>query len=87
VVLKLLREHQQAALDGLRLSFRAGKRRPMLSLATGSGKCLGLGTPVMLFDGAIVPAEDVRPGDLLMGPDSAPRRVLSSAHLYSGLFR
>ena len=38
MVLKLLREHQQAALDGLRLSFRAGKRRPMLSLATGSGK-------------------------------------------------
>ena len=36
--LRPLREHQQAALDGLRASFRAGKRRPMLSLATGSGK-------------------------------------------------
>ena len=43
------------------------------------GKCLGRGTPVMMFDGTVRAVEDVRVGDLLMGDDSAPRRVLSLA--------
>lgn len=43
------------------------------------GKCLGLGTPVMMHDGTIKAVEDVRVGDLLMGDDSAPRRVLTLA--------
>ena len=41
----------------------------------GSGKCLGRGTPVMKFDGSIVPVESIRNGDILMGPDSKPRLV------------
>ena len=41
----------------------------------GSGKCLAKGTPVLLFDGRVVLVEDVKVGDLLMGPDSGPRRV------------
>lgn len=45
----------------------------------GAGKCLGRGTPVLRFDGTIVPVEQVRPGDVLMGPDSTPRKVLSTA--------
>lgn len=44
----------------------------------GTGKCLGAGTPVLRFDGTVVPVEAVQPGDLLMGPDSRPRRVLST---------
>ncbi len=44
---------------------------------TGAGKCLGRGTPVLMFDGSIKAVEDVRVGDVLMGPDSGPRRVLS----------
>ena len=36
--LRELRPHQSAALAGLRASFAAGKRRPMLALPTGSGK-------------------------------------------------
>lgn len=42
------------------------------------GKCLGLGTPVMMFDGTVKAVEDVETGDLLMGPDSRPRTVLST---------
>jgi type II secretory ATPase GspE/PulE/Tfp pilus assembly ATPase PilB-like protein len=42
---------------------------------TGSGKCLGKGTPVLKFNGEIVPVEDVKAGDLLMGPDGKPRKV------------
>lgn len=36
--LRPLRPHQSAALAGLRQSIAAGKRRPMLTLPTGSGK-------------------------------------------------
>jgi len=42
---------------------------------TGSGKSLGYGTPVLKFDGTIVPIESLKVGDLLMGPDSKPRTV------------
>ena len=54
---------------------------------TGSGKCLGKGTPVLMFDGTVIPVEDVRVGDLLMGPDSKPRRVESLARGTEELFR
>lgn len=53
----------------------------------GSGKCLGLGTPVMRFDGTIVPVEEIRAGDLLMGPDSAPRQVLGTTRGTGPLFK
>src|SRR5690606_16728502 len=43
------------------------------------GKCLGKGTRVLMFDGTTKAVEDVRTGDLLMGDDSTPRRVLSIA--------
>ena len=42
----------------------------------GAGKCLGKGTPVLMADGVIRPVEEIREGDLLLGPDSKPRRVL-----------
>ena len=43
----------------------------------GSGKCLAKGTKVLMFDGSIVPVENIRIGDEVMGPDSKPRKVLS----------
>ncbi len=48
----------------------------VVEAVAGSGKCLGRGTPVLRFDGTIVPVETIIAGDLLMGPDSQPRRVL-----------
>ncbi len=45
---------------------------------TSSGKCLGKGVPVLLNDGSVKPVEKIRAGDLLMGPDSLPRKVLST---------
>jgi hypothetical protein len=44
-----------------------------------AAKCLGKGTPVMLYDGTVLPVEDVKPGMQLMGDDSTPRNVLSVA--------
>lgn len=45
---------------------------------TGVGKCLDPNTEVMLFSGATTRAQDVVVGDLLMGPDSTARTVLST---------
>lgn len=43
----------------------------------GGGKCLSNHTLTLMHDGRLVKAGDVKVGDLLMGPDSTPRRVLS----------
>lgn len=45
--------------------------------ATGTGKCLGRGTQVMLHTGMVVPVESITAGDVLIGPDSGPRLVRS----------
>lgn len=54
---------------------------------TGTGKCLGRGTPVLMHDGRVKPVEDVVAGDLVMGPDSAPRRVLRTVQGQEELYR
>ena len=51
----------------------------IIAARPGMGKCLGKGTKVMMFDGDLRNVEDVCEGDLLMGDDSTPRRVLSIA--------
>jgi len=43
-----------------------------------SGKCLKKGTKVLCYDGTFKMVQDVRPGDLLMGDNSEPRKVLST---------
>ena len=59
----------------------------VLTAGTGQGKCLGLGTEVLKYSGEIVPVETVRKGDLLMGSDSTPRRVLGTTRGTGELFR
>lgn len=43
-----------------------------------SGKCLGIDTPIRMYDGSVKPVQDIKAGDLLLGPDGKPRRVLGS---------
>lgn len=52
-----------------------------------AGKCLGFDTPVLKHSGEVVPVQNVRPGDQLMGPDSKPRNVLSTTKGVGPLFR
>ena len=72
------RDYQRVAIDDLRAGLAAGHKRQILALPTGSGKCLGLGTTVMMADGSIRPVEDIGAGDRVMGPDGTPRTVLSA---------
>ena len=82
-----LRDYQEAAVGEVRLAFRDKQDPVLFVLPTGGGKCLGAGTPVLMFDGTIKPVEDVLVGDLLMGPDSNPRRVLSLARGREKMYR
>lgn len=65
--------------DKLRYEFVTGP--------AGSGKCLGIDTPVMLCSGRIVPVQSVETGMQLMGPDSKPRTVLSTNSGHGPLWR
>lgn len=77
---------QTAFIEGLSQSFNSNKR--VLGVAcTGFGKCLGRGTPVLMFDGTIKAVEDVGVGDVLMGPDSQPRTVVSTCTGREPLYR
>lgn len=51
----------------------------IIAARPGMGKCLGKGTKVLLYDGTLKKVEDIRIGDLLMGDDNTPRRVLTLA--------
>ncbi|MEM9340138.1 MAG: replicative DNA helicase [Bacteroidota bacterium] len=51
----------------------------IIAARPGMGKCLGKGTKVVMYDGSLKKVEDVVVGDLLMGDDSSPRKVLSLA--------
>jgi superfamily II DNA or RNA helicase len=72
----------QAAMAGLRdyqmpavydAVFSGGG---IIQCPTGWGKCLSPDTPIIYYDGSIRPIEEVQVGELLMGDDSTPRKVL-----------
>lgn len=42
----------------------------------GSGKCVPRDTLIVSFSGLLIPIQDIKIGDLLMGPDSKPKKVL-----------
>ncbi len=53
----------------------------------GSGKPLALGQGVLMFDGSVKKVEDVAVGDMVMGPESQPRNVISTSRGYGPLMR
>ncbi len=83
----MLRPYQTQAIEGIRQAIRDGHRDILLHMPTGTGKCLAPGTPILMYDGRIKPVEAICVGDLLMGPDSKPRRVLSLAQGQDEMFK
>lgn len=81
------RGYQTELIRGIETAWGQGHMNVMAVCPTGGGKCLGRDTPVMLHDGRVVAVQDVQVGDLLMGPDSTPRRVLSLARGREMLYR
>ena len=82
------KKNQKDGLTGVPTGFTALDRvtsgwQPsdlvIIAARPGMGKCLGKGTKVLMYNGDLRNVEDVREGELLMGDDSTPRRVLSIA--------
>jgi hypothetical protein len=53
----------------------------------GCGKCLGKGTPVILFDMTVKNVEDIRVGDILLGPNGEKKHVTSTTTGREEMFR
>ena len=51
----------------------------LLYWQVGSGKCMKIDTPIIMYDGSIKKVQDILVGELLMGDDSTPRKVLTLA--------
>lgn len=57
------------------------KKRPenvLIKAYAGCGKCLGINTPILMYDGSIKTVQEIKTNDLLMGDDSTPRKVLNT---------
>ena len=60
--------------------------RIAIEAPTGFGKCFGKGTKMIMFDGTIKDVENISTGDLLMGDDSTPRKVISTTKGQDNLY-
>jgi superfamily II DNA or RNA helicase len=74
---------RQYQIDAVKAAIDNG--RGIIRIGTGGGKSLRLGTKVIKYNGLICKVEDLVPGDLLMGPDSQPRKVLSTNIQYGNI--
>ena len=54
---------------------------------TGIGKCLAYDTPVIMFDGEKRKVQDIKLGELLMGDDNSPRKILSLARGRDNMYK
>lgn len=52
-----------------------------------SGKCHGINTPILMYDGTIKMVQDIIPGDELMGDDSTPRKVITTCRGREKMYR
>ena len=59
----------------------------LLCLGCGEGKCLGLNTEIIMYNGSIKYVQDIIVGDKLMGDDSLPRNVLSITNGIEKLYK
>jgi len=71
-----LRNYQQEPVATL---LEACKERGggILSVPGGRGKCMAIGTPLLMANGTVKPIEQIETGDLLMGDGNEARKVLS----------
>ncbi len=59
-------------------NLKDGKNGILLYGVNGVGKCQSRDTPILMYDGTIKMVQDIQIGELLMGDDSTPRKVLST---------
>lgn len=77
-----LRDYQKEAVE-----IAKKKKRCILSMATGGGKCFAKGTKILMYDGSIKKVEDIIVGDQVMGDDSTARDVINLSQGNEELFK
>jgi superfamily II DNA or RNA helicase len=70
--IKPVEKYLEAAKDPIKMGG-------LINLSCAAGKCMGINTPIIMYDGSIKKVQDIKVGDKLMGDDSTPRNVLSLA--------
>lgn len=73
-----LRENQVKIMDKT-VPYLVQNKGGILSVGCAAGKCMSKGTKVLMYSGILKNIEDIQIGELLMGDDSTPRKVLSLA--------
>lgn len=63
------------------------KEMALIGAPTGGGKCQAYGTQLLMHDGQVVQIQDVRVGDLLMGPKNDAVRVVSTCKGHGPMYR
>lgn len=79
-----LRPYQQEAVDRAVAWMRRSVEPACIELPTG---CHEKGHPILMADGSIKPVEHVSVGDLVMGDDSTPRKVIRLHRGREDMFR
>lgn len=70
------------------LKFRETDKKIIICQGGGdAGKCLGIDTPVLMYDLTIKMVQDIQEGELLMGIDGTPRTVLSTTKGVGQLYK
>ena len=70
--------------------FLFTQKRPeniLIKAYAGAGKCLGINTPILMYDGTIKKVQEIKIGDILMGDDSTPRTVIGVNVGYGDLYK
>ena len=68
-----LRDYQRNAVNSLFEYWQEKDGSPLIVLPTG---CHAKGTKILMYDGSVKNVEDILTNDIVMGPDSNPRRVV-----------
>lgn len=58
----------------------------ILSVYCGWGKCLGINTPILMFDNSIKYVQNVKKNDVIVGYDGQPRKVISISNGYDNMY-
>lgn len=53
----------------------------------GTGKCLAKNTPVLMYNGDIKKVQNIKQGELIMGDDSSPRKILNTCQGKEKMYR
>lgn len=77
--MKNLRYYQQECVEALLHEINQGNNA-LASIACGGGKCEAAGTEIIMYDATVKVIEEIKVGDLLIGPDSLPRKVMLTSN-------